>query len=288
MTIDQNLQITGGMVRNFPEVPEQGKGEDKESGSAPSKGASIRDWFKKNVAGEEEARTDYGKVATAGLGVAGAAAGGYLAHQSVEKDTVVIKYESTKVPKAEYYPETEFGKNLSRTELRILGEFVKADQGMPAAEAAKDMKYLTYLASTHPQENAATWGTIYEGVKYHAASPEQARQTMQVLGAFLEHNQDASPQQAYMEFLGRIKTSGSAAKAIERFKTDFNVQESDYTETVLHFKPEHTSMLWKLGKVGAAVVGAVGGAVIGVILGTVVKTIMDIIHSPSSPAQPAS
>jgi hypothetical protein len=236
----------------------------------------VVDWFKSTICGGGEDR-DYKKVAiTAGFGIAGGTTGGILANRSVANDQEIITYESSQVPKAEYYEMPELGKGLSRNDMRILGQFVDANTGN-AADKAVDMRYLTYLASSNPEESPVAFGQIYEGVKLHSASPEEARQAMQVITAMLQKNPGAPPQQIYMEYLTRVNQTGSPAEAIKDFKADFNIKDSDYAETIMSLKTEHSSPLWKLGRTGATAAGIAVGSLIGVGLGAIVATIMKLI-----------
>lgn len=257
----------------------------KEKSDQPSAGV-VTDWFRENVSGDGREGLDYGALVTAGLGVAGAGAGGYLANRDVKRDTVFIKYANEKVPKAEHGEIADFGRSLSRTDLRVLGEFVKASA--TGDDAAKDIRYLAYMASRHPGESPISWGAIYEGVKLHAQSPAQAREVMQILAACIEKYPDTPPQQVYMEYLTRVNRTDSPAKALESLAKDFGIQESDYMETLLKFKPVHTSKLWKLGAVGATAAGIVAGALVGVGLGALATAIMRVVLSPEeAPGQKA-
>lgn len=248
--------------------------EDSRSGSG-----RILDWVRRNVEGDENRQTDYGTFVTAGLGIAGASTGGYLAHQSVANDEVIVKYDSTQVPKPECQDMTKFGSKLSRMDMRVFGEFIKANSG--SLDANTDLKYLTYLAASHPGQNPVMWGEIYEGVKLHTTSTAEARQTIAVMAALLEKHPEAPPQQVYMEYLSRLNKTGDSGKALESFKTDFKVQPSDYNETIVQLRNEHTSPVWKLGKVGATVAGIFTGALVGVGLGVIANVVMKLISAPA-------
>jgi hypothetical protein len=89
-----------------------------------------------------------------------------------------------------------------------------------------------------------------------------------------------------LEGLPKIRKDGWLW-AIDCFKTDFHIDESDYMETVIHFKPEHTSPLWKLGKIGGAAVGGIVGAACGISLGAIIKTLVELIHAPALTLPPA-
>lgn len=133
MTISSNVQPA---LQKFEAINEVHQDFIKKGESEKKQG--IVDWFRSNVVNEDDNR-DYKKVAiTAGFGVVGGTAGAFAAYHSVTNDQVIDKFESTQVPKPECYNIEEIGKNLSGTELRILGEFVKAGtNGMPE-EATND------------------------------------------------------------------------------------------------------------------------------------------------------
>jgi len=249
------------------------KSEEKKDKSVLAK---AKDWFAGQMKDGEETDKDYGvKIAAAGLTVAGAGTGGYLAQKSVADDTVVMHYDSRDVLKVEANP-PDPGKVFTRFDMRILGEYMKTGSG-PAMDNEKVMKFMAYLAETRPDAGAATWGQIYDQVQSHSGSPGETYKTLQVIGSVLEKEQGITPDEAYFEFRALQNRAGDPNSAIDSYIDKFHLEEHDYMDKIIQIVPKHSSPMWRLGRSGAAVVGALAGAAVGATIGGLVALIHKVI-----------
>ncbi|MCD4783490.1 MAG: hypothetical protein K8T10_06630 [Candidatus Eremiobacteraeota bacterium] len=250
------------------------KKEDKKDKSVMTR---AKDWFAGQMKdGEENAGGDYGvKIAAAGLTVAGAGTGGYLAQKSVADDTVVMHYDSKEVLMVEANP-PDPGKVFTRFDIRILGEYMKGGSG-PSLDNEKAMKFMAYLAETRPNEGASTWGQIYDSVQSHSSSPGETYKTLQVIGSVLENESGITPDQAYFEFRALQNRTDNPNGAIDSFVDKFGLKEHDYMDRIIQIVPKHSSPMWQLGRAGAATVGALAGAAVGATIGGVVALIHKVI-----------
>ena len=250
----------------------------KETAETPEKNKSIltkaKDWFKSQT--DDGTGGDFGvKIAAGSLTVAGAGAGGYLAHKNVSDDQVFIKYHTEEALKTDLKP-PDPGKVFTRTDIRILGEFMKSQSGSPE-NSQRIMNFLAYLAETRPDTNVGDIGQIYDQVQAHSAGNAETFKTLQVMGAVLEKNPGMSLDEAYFEFRTVQNHTPETGDAVQSYIDKFGLDEFDYSDKVIKMVPTHTSPLWRLGKAGAAVVGALGGAMIGAAIGGVVALIHKVV-----------